>query len=186
MLCFHAFCLNCDSVRPYFGNHNLQGQDNTVMRKASHSTCPDTPTESTSVEQRNGLFCFLKITPGWSPSLAKIIDVIRRDKRAWCALLNVTSLRQVVSPRYARHTASLVNLRGVEDYFNPLVTNVLLKGRCDKLDVRKHHSIFKWKMSYFSYQRSLTTELTMFTLKIKVMHHGLYGSTSCCISHRPK
>jgi len=30
------------------------------------------------------------------------------------------------------------------------VHSVLLKGRYKKLDVRKRHSIFKWKMSHFS------------------------------------
>jgi len=58
--------------------------------------------------------------------------------------------------------------------FNPLVHSVLLKGRYKKIDVRKRHSIFKWKMSHISHQRSLATELSTFyktfTLKIKVMH----------------
>ena len=56
---------------------------------------------------------------------------------------------------------------------NPLVHNVLLKGRYKKLDGKKRHSIFKRKMSHFSHQRSIATELSTFYLENK--SHALMG-----------
>ena len=50
---------------------------------------------------------------------------------------------------------------------NPLVRNVLLKGRYKKLDVKKRHLILKCKMSHFSHQRLLATELAMLYLENK-------------------
>ena len=62
---------------------------------------------------------------------------------------------------------------GVTKGLNPLVHSVLLKGRYKKLDVRKSHSIFIWKMSHISHQRSLATELCTFYLENK--SHALMG-----------
>jgi len=48
---------------------------------------------------------------------------------------------------------------------NPLRASILYKGRCTKLDAKKRHSIFK--LSHFTHQRSLATELTTFYLENK-------------------
>jgi len=44
------------------------------------------------------------------------------------------------------------------------VPSVFLKVRYKKLDIKKCHSIFEWKMSHFSHQRSLAIEITTFYL----------------------
>jgi len=56
---------------------------------------------------------------------------------------------------------------------NPLVHSVLLNGCYMKLGCEKRHSIVKWKMSHFSHQRSLATELTTSYLENK--SHALMG-----------
>jgi len=50
---------------------------------------------------------------------------------------------------------------------NPLVHGVPFLEHYKKLDAKKRHSIFKRKMSHFSHQRSLATELTTFYLENK-------------------
>jgi len=71
------------------------------------------------------------------------------------------------------HVRLFFRLRFSMSTVNPLVHSVFLKGRYKKLDVRKSHSIFKWKMSHISHQRSLATEL--YTVYLENKSHALMG-----------
>jgi len=53
-------------------------------------------------------------------------------------------------------------------YFNQLLPTVLLKEPYKKPDVKKRRSIFKRKMSHFSHQRSLATELNTFYIESEI------------------
>jgi len=69
-------------------------------------------------------------------------------------------------------------------FLYPLLHSVPLLGHYKKLHVKKRHSIFKWKMSHFSHQRSLATELTTFYLENKSHASMGWHPNTCSINQR--